>query len=202
MSGKDATTKQAENLLPCPFCGGEAEMDTMRGYLTVPDGRLDNAVAIYCAACGVDQSICRADHHDLDTDQLISIVTEAWNKRTPPLAKIERAALPGREEIALARKFIAWWDTLPGGNNYSPQQVERWLNDPIIKELVSEQRATLSLPAGQERRVLVLVKANDYSYVGVLVSTFTKISGAIRCVVEDDKGRLFIHNPSQITVIG
>lgn len=44
----------------------------------------------------------------------------------------------------------------------------------------------------------VIVKANDYSYRGFLVVTFEKTSGATRCVVEDEHGRLFIHNPSQI----
>jgi len=47
--------------------------------------------------------------------------------------------------------------------------------------------------------VKVRVKANDYEYEGWLVSTFTKRGGATRCVIEDDKGRLFIHNPSQLT---
>jgi uncharacterized protein with PIN domain len=72
-----------------------------------------------------------------------------WARGWPTAALPQRA---GREEVALARKFIAWWDALPGGNNYSPQQVERWLKDPIIKELVDEQRAILSLPAVQERQ--------------------------------------------------
>lgn len=46
---------------------------------------------------------------------------------------------------------------------------------------------------------LVEVHGNDYSYKGVVVSVFDKISGAIRVVVEDDNGRLFIHNPQQIS---
>ena len=46
---------------------------------------------------------------------------------------------------------------------------------------------------------LFKVTANDYSYIGRIVSVFTKQRGAIRCVVEDDNGRLFIHNASQIS---
>lgn len=45
----------------------------------------------------------------------------------------------------------------------------------------------------------VHVKANDYAYVGTLVSIFRKTSAQIRCVVEDDCGRLFIHNPDQVS---
>lgn len=44
----------------------------------------------------------------------------------------------------------------------------------------------------------VRVKANDYSYDGWLMAIFLKRSGATRLVVEDDNGRLFIHNLEQI----
>ena len=44
----------------------------------------------------------------------------------------------------------------------------------------------------------VRVIANDYSYDGWLVSIFFKCKGALRCVVEDDNGRLFIHNAGQL----
>ena len=44
----------------------------------------------------------------------------------------------------------------------------------------------------------VTVKATDYVYDGWLMSVFNKRSGAVRCVVEDENGRLFIHNASQI----
>ena len=46
--------------------------------------------------------------------------------------------------------------------------------------------------------VPIRVKANDYSYDGHLVNVFLKRSGALRCVVEDDNGRLFIHNAGQL----
>jgi hypothetical protein len=45
----------------------------------------------------------------------------------------------------------------------------------------------------------VTVVANDYSYDGTIVAIFAKLSEQVRVVVEDDKGRLFIHNPSQLT---
>lgn len=44
----------------------------------------------------------------------------------------------------------------------------------------------------------VTVKGGDYSYEGNVVSTFQKRSLALRCVVEDDNGRLFIHNAGNI----
>lgn len=50
----------------------------------------------------------------------------------------------------------------------------------------------------------VKVTANDYSYEGWLGKedgTFTKRSGAKRYIVEDDFGRCFIHNSSQIEVL-
>jgi hypothetical protein len=46
------------------------------------------------------------------------------------------------------------------------------------------------------RRVLVV--AADYSYEGEVVTVFSKRRGQMRCVVEDDNGRLFIHNSGQL----
>lgn len=48
----------------------------------------------------------------------------------------------------------------------------------------------------------VRVTAGDYSYDGYIASVFLKVkSGAARCVVEDDNGRLFIHSPAQLEQI-
>ena len=44
----------------------------------------------------------------------------------------------------------------------------------------------------------VTVTGNDYIYQGWLAGLAIKRSGAIRYVVEDDCGRLFIHNASQL----
>lgn len=47
------------------------------------------------------------------------------------------------------------------------------------------------------RRVTVI--ASDYYYEGWLVTVFNKRrKSQVRCVVEDDNGRLFIHNASQL----
>lgn len=62
-------------LLPCPFCGGEAKMDTQRSYRTL-DAKLDSAIAIYCVDCGADHSICRADHRGVDWAVLVALTEE------------------------------------------------------------------------------------------------------------------------------
>jgi hypothetical protein len=48
--------------------------------------------------------------------------------------------------------------------------------------------------------VRVKVTASDYAYEGWLTTLVRKRSGAWRCVVEDDCGRLFIHNAGQLTL--
>jgi hypothetical protein len=48
----------------------------------------------------------------------------------------------------------------------------------------------------------VTVKGGDYTYEGWIVAIFSKRSGATRYVVEDDNGRLFIHNDGQIASWG
>lgn len=44
----------------------------------------------------------------------------------------------------------------------------------------------------------VVKTGGDYSYSGVVVSAFQKVSGAQRYVVEDARGLLFIFNESQL----
>lgn len=63
----------SEQLLPCPFCGGEAEM-TQIGQ---------NKIKIKCTGCYVErtQKILRMSIDWLKTKQ-----AEWWNKRTEPAA--------------------------------------------------------------------------------------------------------------------
>lgn len=49
------------------------------------------------------------------------------------------------------------------------------------------------------RRQHVAIKAADYTYVGWVVGAFCKMRGPARCVVEDQNGRLFIHNAGQLS---
>lgn len=44
----------------------------------------------------------------------------------------------------------------------------------------------------------VRVWGSDYMYEGDIVAVFTKKRGDVRVVVEDDNGRLFIHNCEQL----
>lgn len=48
--------------------------------------------------------------------------------------------------------------------------------------------------------VRVTVTASDYAYEGWLSTIVRKRSGAFRAVVEDDNGRLFIHNAGQLSL--
>ena len=41
----------------------------------------------------------------------------------------------------------------------------------------------------------------DYTFEGVVVSRFTKRSGAVRIVVEDDRGLLMIMNEGQVALV-
>lgn len=45
----------------------------------------------------------------------------------------------------------------------------------------------------------VRVTAGDYAYDGWIVCIFKKRSGVTRCIVEDENGRLFIHNMTQVS---
>lgn len=42
------------------------------------------------------------------------------------------------------------------------------------------------------------IRGGDYTYEGYIIQTFVKRRGGTRYVVEDDNGRLFIHNAQQV----
>lgn len=77
-------------LLPCPFCGGDAESDTMQAFRTVSGGYLSYAVAIYCTKCPAQISMCRGDHPLHTSEDLLTILTEAWNVRVAVETKGQR----------------------------------------------------------------------------------------------------------------
>ncbi len=64
-------------LLPCPFCGGDAEMDTQQAYRNISTGNLENAIAVYCLGCGAHHSMCYRDVDGREPEMVI----ELWNQR-------------------------------------------------------------------------------------------------------------------------
>lgn len=52
----------------------------------------------------------------------------------------------------------------------------------------------MSFEVGQR----VIKDSGDYTYNGIIVSIFEKRSGAVRLVVENDDGMLFIFNEKQL----
>ena len=48
---------------------------------------------------------------------------------------------------------------------------------------------------------VVIKDSGDYTFSGIVVSVFPKLSGQTRIVVEDDRGLLFIFNPTQLRLV-
>lgn len=85
-----------DDLLPCPFCGGEAEADYSRHYRALQSGQIGKSVAVYCTQCGADMTHCLEDHRGTDPEDLMADLVTAWNRReaatrlaTPPGDAVE-----------------------------------------------------------------------------------------------------------------
>lgn len=69
------------DLKPCPFCDGEAELDTLQGFRPFDGGPIEDRVVVYCLSCSADMGECYSDHGELSTSQLKEIVVNMWNRR-------------------------------------------------------------------------------------------------------------------------
>ena len=72
-----------DRLLPCPFCGGEAENDFQQTYRAIQDGRIDHGAAVYCTRCNANMIMCRGDHPELSDEERMAVMIEDWNRRSP-----------------------------------------------------------------------------------------------------------------------
>lgn len=68
-------------LLPCPFCGGQAETDSRRAYRNIATGKMGDGVAVYCLKCSVESMFCCEDMPEYSRDELLGILVENWNRR-------------------------------------------------------------------------------------------------------------------------
>ncbi len=73
------------SLLPCPFCGGDAETDTMQPYRRMSTGGgIGFSTAIYCTKCTCQLTMCHVDFPEYAPDDMLIILSEAWNMRIQP----------------------------------------------------------------------------------------------------------------------
>lgn len=71
------------DLLPCPCCGGEAEVDTARGFWSFPERMMRDEAAIYCLECNLEVS-CTYENctNDYMQEQVQKEIIAQWNTRT------------------------------------------------------------------------------------------------------------------------
>jgi len=126
-------------LLPCPFCCGDAEMDTRQGYRAI-NGNFGSRCVIYCLKCTAEQSFCKEDW-DGDRENLAIYVTELWNARAPdPMAARLAEAL--REAVTLVRL---------------------WHNMPIRDEALAASNWDLYQSSPEMKRINAVLRAYEES---------------------------------------
>ena len=87
----------SEELKPCPFCGGEAELDTSQAYRALSGGALGFRAVVYCARCGADMGFCYEDAPGTPREDIVNQVVDDWNRRAP--SPDMREAVEARREI-------------------------------------------------------------------------------------------------------
>lgn len=123
-----------EELKACPFCGGDAEMDTQQGYTNFATGRTETGIAIYCRDCGAQHMICRGDVPDIEPEHVI----ELWNRRAPSPGGVE-----GREPDAVERATGAFIQSIiDQGIQIAGDDLEL---KPLFGDITEEQREFCSI---------------------------------------------------------
>ena len=69
------------SLKPCPFCGGTVTTDHSVAFRKL-SGDMGDAVAINCEKCSANMTMCCDDHPKYSPEDMMAIMTEAWNCRT------------------------------------------------------------------------------------------------------------------------
>jgi hypothetical protein len=164
------------DLKACPFCGGEAELDTRQGYAQFPpNGRHGSRIAVYCRECGADIGVCREDVPDIEPEQ----VAELWNRRAPAaevgdLAALIRQlvrslrkaapshALAGRAADYLRRKGLQGSPLRAGIPGLSPSDGPAWDAGAVLSNTPEPWQASYAL----DNIVAYMRKPNERPYPG------------------------------------
>lgn len=122
-----------EKLLPCPFCGGQAELDTRQPYYTYKN-EMGTRIAVYCTKCNADMGVCFEDVPEIEYPSVI----EMWNTRlllAQHNEKIARAAL----ETGFAQGYSReGFGSKQEYDEYVEMKLADFLQSPEYKELVGE----------------------------------------------------------------
>lgn len=73
----------SEELKPCPFCGGLAELDTSQAYRALSSGALGSRAAVYCTRCSAEVGFCYEDAPGTPREDIVNQVVDDWNRRAP-----------------------------------------------------------------------------------------------------------------------
>ena len=93
--------KVSENVKPCPFCGGKANI------VKIPEGL--NYAGLYVVGCDDDMMCLGNINHFTMIFTGEESATEAWNRRAAnvaPRAEVAREIFEGIEKIGVVRKII------------------------------------------------------------------------------------------------
>lgn len=135
----------ANELKPCPFCGGEAELDYEQGFF-VASGKSEKRVAIYCTKCDADMGMCYSDFPEYDHDQMAAILADKWNTR--PAAPVEGVETAGYRVVN---------NGLVGLNTKKPDATA--LNSGILAEELVKRSQAEAIIAAKDARIAELKKS-------------------------------------------
>lgn len=132
------------DLKPCPFCGGEAEMDTWRQYRALVSGNLGCACAVHCLTCEADMSICLEDVTGWTIEEAASHVADRWNTRANDPASFEAG------EKAMRARAARKAEKVGNFRDFTREELTPDYGIPRFDMLIEIIDAIRALPTGEQ----------------------------------------------------
>lgn len=114
----------SEKLKPCPFCGGDAELDSQQAYRPLSGApAVGTRVVIYCVQCSAEIGTCHEDVPNIRSEEVV----EQWNRR---------ASLIGAATIDTADKsgdwVLLWAEGMKPTPFYWSERLRMWVQSDDV----------------------------------------------------------------------
>lgn len=199
----------SEELKPCPFCGGLAELDTSQAYRALSSGALGSRAVVYCTRCSAEVGFCYEDAPGIPGEDIVNQVVDDWNRRAP--SPDMREVLPlDRETLGrmVREAWVRWALTQPAPKpswlvpydemSEPDKEADRQIGEAIAKWTMLHHEARNALADPDMREAVDWQRFDTAPTDGTVILAYRDDAGVFTAhFVEEDAYIATPNNPPQ-----